>query len=138
MVTEPQYLYWVLLFAFRCFCYFCSRKGKVASEPRRNYGLDGREYWTNDFGRPHMPLRFRKFHIYYYFYYKRFTNWWDNKCILCFLTIIINKHLNLFFFNCWHILVCNCSIHSKTVVQCFLLSSQSFSAFPLQTKATPW
>ena len=57
MVTEPQYLHWVLLFAFRCFCYFCSRKGKVASEPRRNYGLDGREYWTNDFRRPHKPLR---------------------------------------------------------------------------------
>ena len=48
MVTKPLYLYLVLLFAFRCFCYFCSRRGKVASELGRNYRLDGREYWTNN------------------------------------------------------------------------------------------
>ena len=70
MVTKPLYLYLVLPFAFRCFCYFCSRRGKVASELGRNYRLDGENIGQTTY----MPLRFRKCHVYYYFYYKRLTN----------------------------------------------------------------
>ena len=56
MVTKPLYLY-SEFFPLHSGAYVVSireEKGlrAVASEPRRNYGLD-REYWTIGFKRPH-------------------------------------------------------------------------------------
>ena len=58
----------------------------------------------------------------------------ETKCNLCFLTSIINKSLNIFFFYYWHILVCNCSIIAKLLFSFFHCPANPFQLFHYKQK----